>query len=258
MLCRTLVCTFAVLAVSAVGARGDDKADLAAAVNKLADAPSYAWTTTTNSQFVRGPSDGKTEKGGYTSVTLAAQDVSYPAIMQGDKAVIKTESGWQTPAEITAGGEGGFNPMAFVAGSLIGFKAPAEQLKGWADKLENVKKEGDVYTATLSTDAAREVLTFRGGRGGRGGGAGGAAPQMTVNNPKGALKIWVANGAVSKMELHSTGSISVGGNDRDVDRTTTTEIKEVGTAKVTVPDDARKKLDAAPASPPSPAAPAGR
>ena len=38
------------------------------------------------------------------------------------------------------------------------------------------------------------------------------------------------------------GKVSFNGNDRDVDRTTTVEIKDIGSTKVQVPDDAKKKL----------------
>ena len=36
--------------------------------------------------------------------------------------------------------------------------------------------------------------------------------------------------------------MSFNGNDREIDRTTTVEIKDVGTTKLTVPDEAKKKL----------------
>jgi hypothetical protein len=36
--------------------------------------------------------------------------------------------------------------------------------------------------------------------------------------------------------------VSRGGNDMDMDRTTTVVISNVGTTKVEVPDDAKKKL----------------
>ena len=39
-----------------------------------------------------------------------------------------------------------------------------------------------------------------------------------------------------------TGKVSFNGNDRDVDRATTVEVKDVGTTKVEVPDGAKKKL----------------
>jgi hypothetical protein len=36
--------------------------------------------------------------------------------------------------------------------------------------------------------------------------------------------------------------VSFNGNDRDVDRTTTVEIKDVNSTKIEVPDEAKKKL----------------
>ena len=38
------------------------------------------------------------------------------------------------------------------------------------------------------------------------------------------------------------GTISFNGNDVDIDRTTTVEIKDVGSTKVDVPEEANKKL----------------
>jgi hypothetical protein len=49
---------------------------------------------------------------------------------------------------------------------------------------------------------------------------------------------------VTKFELHVTGTRSFNGNDRDVDQTITTEIKDVGTTKIDVPADAKAKLGA--------------
>jgi hypothetical protein len=37
--------------------------------------------------------------------------------------------------------------------------------------------------------------------------------------------------------------VSFNGNDRDIDRTTTVVISEVGTTKISVPDEAKKKLE---------------
>jgi hypothetical protein len=48
---------------------------------------------------------------------------------------------------------------------------------------------------------------------------------------------------VSKYELKVKGTVTFNGNDRDVDRTTTVEIKNIGSTKVEVPEEARKKLE---------------
>lgn len=254
---RRLLGTAAALVVLSIvqTARADDKADLAAAVHKLADAPSYAWTTTSDSQFGRGPADGKTEKGGYTSYIVEFGESIYEVVARGDKAVVKGETGWQTPAELAGGGgEGGFNPALFVALMVESFAPPADALKGWLPKLENLKRTADGFTADLSTDAAKDLMTLRARRPG---GVGAAMPPFEVASPKASLKITVKDGAVTKMEMQSSGVFNFNGNENEFARTVTTDIKDVGSAKLTPPDDAKKKLDAAPAAPAA-TAPAGR
>ena len=56
------------------------------------------------------------------------------------------------------------------------------------------------------------------------------------------MKFWIKDGELSKYEFKVQGKVSFNGNERDVDRTTTVEIKDVGTTKVEVPEDAKKKL----------------
>ena len=41
------------------------------------------------------------------------------------------------------------------------------------------------------------------------------------------------------MENHATGTVTFNGNDRDIDRTTTTEFSNVGSTTVTIPDEAK-------------------
>jgi hypothetical protein len=48
---------------------------------------------------------------------------------------------------------------------------------------------------------------------------------------------------LSKYELKQSGTVTIGDNERDIDGTTTTEIKEVGSTKIEVPDAAKKKLE---------------
>ena len=89
-----------------------------------------------------------------------------------------------------------------------------------------------VYSSDLTEEAAKQLLSF-----GRPGGGGG--PE--ISNAKGSARFWVKDGVVSKFDFKVQGKVSFNGTDRDVDRTTTVEIKDVGTTKVTVPDEAAKK-----------------
>jgi len=65
----------------------------------------------------------------------------------------------------------------------------------------------------------------------------------TVTNPKGTVTFWIADGKLLKIQTHVSGTVSFNGNDRDVDRTTTTVIRAVGTTKIEIPDEAKKKLE---------------
>ncbi len=117
---------------------------------------------------------------------------------------------------------------------------PTKQVKDAADKLENVKKTDDGYTADLNTDMVKGMLAIKLPAGM----AGGFTPPE-VTEPKGTIKVWIANGLPTKIQMHLNGSMDFGGNPNVIDRTSTIEFKDVGTTKVVVPDEAKKKLDAA-------------
>jgi hypothetical protein len=118
----------------------------------------------------------------------------------------------------------------FRAGMIRNFKAPAAQAIDLANATKELKKDGDVISGDLTPEGAKQFIAFR-----RGGNA-------TVNNASGNVKFWIKDGMLTKYEFHVKGSMSFNGQDRDVDRTTTTEISKVGETKVIVPEAAKKKL----------------
>jgi len=56
------------------------------------------------------------------------------------------------------------------------------------------------------------------------------------------VKFWITDGLLTKYQLKVQGHFDFNGNERDVDRTNTTVIKDLGKTKVEVSDDAKKKL----------------
>jgi hypothetical protein len=161
---------------------------------------------------------------------MTLRDNTTEAVKKGDKGAIKTPDGWQSLSEAASGDPG---PATYMARRLQTFKAPAAQVEELADKVKELKKDGDVYSGELTAEGAKSQLMF-GGRGG------GNAPE--ISGAKGSVKFWVKDGVLSKYEIKVQGKVSFNGNDRDVDRTTTIEIKGIGSTKVQVPDDAKKKL----------------
>jgi hypothetical protein len=213
----------------------DAKEEVTSAAKKLGDSASYSWKTTVvvpeSAQFKPGPTEGKIEKDGFMCVKATIRDNTMEIVKKGDKAAFTNQDGeWQSLAD--AEGEQGRG--RFIGGMVRGLKAPAEQAAEIAAGVKGLKKEGDVVAGDLTEDAAKTLMRFRRG------GAGGDGPK--ISNAKGSARFWIKDGVLTKYEFKVAGSMEFNGNDIDVDRATTVEIKDVGTTKVEVPEGAKKKL----------------
>jgi len=214
----------------------DTKDEVKSAAKKLADADCYSWKSTTEMGAGGrggGPTEGKVLKDGTTCLAMVRGDATVEAVLKSGKAAIKTADGWKTAAEAAQDDGGGQrNPARMAARMVQNFKAPAAQVADLVDKVKELKKDGDVYAGELTEEGAKAQLMF--------GGRGGNAPE--VSGAQGGVKVWVKDGMVCKVELKVKGKVSRQSGDVEIDRTTTTEIKDVGTTKVEVPEDAKKKL----------------
>ena len=173
-------------------------------------------------------------------VTSSFGDNTSEFALKGTNAAVKTDDGWQTAAEaMQGGGGGGFGGPGMIVRQAQNLKLPAVEAANLAGLAADLKVDGDKITGALTEDGAKGLMSF-GGFGRRGGGPGGGGPQ--ISNAKGTVTFWVAGGKLTKYQTHATGSMDRGGEPFDMDRTTTVTIKDVGTTKVEVPDDAKKKL----------------
>jgi hypothetical protein len=123
----------------------------------------------------------------------------------------------------------------FITRQVQNLKTPAVEAASLAGMAKELKPDGDKISGDLTDDSAKTLLSFRGRRGGDGAGP-------AVSNAKGDVKFWIADGKLVKYELHVSGTINFNGDDRDMDRKTTTVIKDVGTTTITVSDDVKKIL----------------
>jgi hypothetical protein len=255
--------SFLLVLALAVPAFADPAGDeVKAAAKKLADAGNYTWTSTTalpqsnqgNRNFQPGPTTGKINKG-LAHLSTTRGDRTSESVVKGGKWASKGDAGWQTGDEIRAareaggggggqgGGQGRRGGGGFGGGfgrNLDNFKAPAEEVEALVGQVKEFKKEGDAITGVLTDEAIKAALTgpFGGGRRGR---DGGEAPSPT--NTKGSVKFWLKDGTLAKYETQVSGTMTFGENEREIGSTRTTEIKDVGTTKVDVPEEAVKKLE---------------
>ena len=233
-----LIGTLALLAGSLLAE--EPKETVVSAAKKLGDAENYSWKQTSENAggggFGAGTSEGKTQKGGYTWLSMSMRDNTIEAVKKGDKGAIKGEDGWRSLSDASSGDRG---PGTFMARRLQNFKAPAAQAEELAGKVKDLKGENGVYSGELTEEGAKSMMMFGGRRGG--GGGGGNGPE--ISGAKGSVKFWVKDGMLTKYESKVKGSISFNGNDRDIDRTTTVEIKDIGSTKLDVPAEAQKKSE---------------
>jgi len=230
---KQILCgAIAMTAVSLFAA--DVKEEVTAAAKKLGEKANYSWKTTVvvpeSAQFKPGPTEGRTEKDGFTHIKTSFRENTIEVVTKGDKtAYINQDGEWQlADGQGGGGGRGG--------GFLRNVRPPAVQAAEIAAGAKELKKDGDVIAGDLTEDAAKTLMRFR-----RGGGGGGGEPPP-ISNAKGSAKFWVKDGVLSKYEFKVSGKMEFNGNEVDLDRTSTVEIKDVGATKVEVPEGAKKKL----------------
>jgi hypothetical protein len=220
-------------ATSVLGAESSPKDEVSDAAKKLGDAGNYAWKTVIEFGNFTGTTEGKTDKEGLIGLSMSFGDSTTEAFLKGGKGAVKTQDqDWQSLSELEAASGTEPGPRRFLVRRLQALKTPSTEVSDLAGKTKELKKDGQVYSADLTEAAAKELLSF----GRRGGNA--AEPK----NAKGSVKIWLKDGALSKYVVNVQGTVNFNGEDRDVDRTTTTEIKDVGATKLEVPESAKKKL----------------
>jgi len=228
---NVLISAFALLAASVLVADTNPKDTVIATARKLAVADNYSWTTTVTvpegSRFHPGPTEGKTEKNGLSRVTMSFRDETTGMALKCDKDAVKPPDGdWQSLSEL-ANTEGGERFLVMVA---RGFKAPATQAWELISGTKELKLTDVVYSDDLTEDGAKAMLRFWPRRSG----------EPEISNAKGSVEFRVMGRSLSTNEFSVRGGINFNDEERDSQRITTVELRDVGTTKVTVSEDAKK------------------
>ena len=231
---KILVALFALSASRLLAADATPKEDVEGAAKRLAEQKNYSWKSTVAFGNFTGGTDGKMIKDGPIALSMAFGDSKTEAFLKGDKGAVKTsDQDWQSLEELAAAAGTEPGPRVFLVRRLKSFKAPADEAVEMIGKTKEWKKDGDAYTAELTEAGAKDLISFGGRRGGN-------APE--TKNAKGSVKFWIKDGMLSKYETKAEGTVNFNGNDQDVNRTTTVEIKDPGTTKIEIPEAAQKKM----------------
>jgi len=213
------------------------------AAKQLAEKGNYSWVQTVKSegggggggnQMAAGPTEGKINKDGVAYIVRKmGEDRTFESAVKGEKVAFKGQDGWQAPPEAGQGGGGG-QRGSFMGRGMRNFKSPAAQAEDIASKVKELKSAGEgVFAGDLTEDGVKGLMSM-GGRGGQN------APE--VAGAKGSAKFWIKDGMVCKFEYNVQGKVTFNDQEREINRTTTVEIKDVGTTKVELPDEAKAIL----------------
>lgn len=217
---------------SVSGADGNAPTEIKSAVTKLGEKSNYSWISTPKSEGASanlqlGSTEGKTEKNGFTYFKLTVGQNTVEAAFKGAKSAIKTENDWE-PSQALQG------DRAWVARRLTAFKAPVAEAEDLLAKVQGLRKEiGNVYAGDLSQSGVKELLSMRARDG----------QNSMPTGAKGWAKFWVRDNMLVRYQYNVQGKL-MGQNQQesDINRTTTVEIKDVGSTTVQLPDEAKKKL----------------
>jgi hypothetical protein len=230
---KILFGAIALLAGSLLAADSNPQDAVKDAAKKLGEKDNYSWTTTIDlGSDMTGTIEGKAEKGGATLLTLSAVGQGMDAVFKGNKGVLKLDDGWQSISEVATNSDQG-GPPRIVARVLQAYRVPAQEAADLAVKPKELKLADGVYSGDLSADAIKEMLKF---------GMQAAGRSLDISGAKGSVKFWLKDGSLTKYEYSVQGTVTFGGNDRDVDLKNTVVLKDVGTTKLIVPEEAAKKL----------------
>src|SRR5262245_20831330 len=125
---QILTMTLVGLTGSLLAAEAGAKDEVVNAAKKLGEKANYSWKTTVvvpeGAPFKPGPTEGKTEKDGFTHAKLSFRDNTSEIVKKGEKVAFTNQDGdWQTPADA----ENDQGPGRFMAAIAQNLKVPAAQ-----------------------------------------------------------------------------------------------------------------------------------
>jgi hypothetical protein len=245
---------------------------------KVTEAPNYSWVTHVEDDARTYDITGQTDKTDYSLVTMpmisairrrvsrstSNSDNLVEAVFKGsEKCVVQTENGWKTPAELAeqqraerAGGSrgGGYPGGGYPGGGFPGGRGrrsgpapaipysnlqvslsrPAEEIGVIVGSYTAIKAEGENLTGTLSETGAKLLLVHAG------------QDQLTPLTASGTFRLVIRDGVLVRYELKLDGTLSVqtpnATREIEVHQKSDTDIRNLGSTKFEVPEDARKKL----------------
>jgi hypothetical protein len=237
---KTMLTKPLLLAIAILGSTPATQAQttVAEAITKLREAQNYSWTKTTEmpgAPFSVAPVSGKAAKDGYAIQVAKADGNSLQVVTKAGRAAAKVGNEWKTAAELEAGKGKASADLA----ELVVSRTPADELQALASKVVSPQQDADgSWGGKLDAAEAKSIMSgllkHRARR-----------PNMEISSTSGSLRVWMKDGLPQKYVVTTSGSISRPFGSKEVTRTATVTISEVGSTTVEIPAGAKAKLQSA-------------
>jgi hypothetical protein len=241
ILTLALVAALATLS-SAQSSPKDEKDPLKAAIHRLGELGSYAWSVSvthsgeTEERYAWGPCDGKTEKGGVTWIR-SRETPPIEILQKGGKMAVRLEDGWAAEQDLGGQAKSRRHANLSLVRSLKGAPHPAAQAQELLKVVKDLGPADGHWKGILGPEAAKEQLHKSLRTSGR---------SAKISDASGWVAFWIQDGILVRYEAHVQGSVSfdpAGSSSWAANETRTVELSGLGTTKVEVPDEARKALE---------------
>ena len=222
----------------ALPAAASPKDTLISATTQLGEKANYSWSASIREADggsgplgPLGPIEGKADKARVTYLRFSIGDILIEVYRDGPKGAVQLlMGGWHTYDEITKMG----GTPATVVRYVRDYQTPVAESVNLAGNMTDLKEADGAFSGELKEDAVKERLLF-GTRSRQG-----HEPQAT--GAKGSVRFWIKEGILAKYEIKVQGKVTAGDRESTINRTTTVEIKNIGSTKLAVPPDAREKM----------------
>jgi hypothetical protein len=215
----------------------DEKGDLLAAARKTADAKSYAYRGELKLVLPEGidKAGGETQKfeGKHERDAGAwAKTDAYEFAMAGGKTASRPVGEWKLVKDDDV--------QRLLYQALNGSRPPRpphEEFAAWPRHAVAVKKAEGVYEIEFATEFARELVAtlFPMGR---------WMDRIPIERPAATAKVWINDGRIIKIETVAKVGASIQGVATQLTATRTVSISDYDSAKVQIPEDVKRLLEA--------------
>ncbi len=198
--------------------------ELRGAIKQLVAKDNYRWSRTSKPP---GQTEGSISNDGrmYVVTSLPGAATTRESAMSGGKLARKLRNEWR-PTPALGGRE--------IGGVLRNREDPAVEADDLASKTRELKRRDQgVYFGDLTEEGAKSLVAF---------GAPDGERALRLAGAKGTATFWVKEGTLVKFEYHVEGRVAFTAGEREVNVTTTTVVKDIGTTKVEIPKEAEKIL----------------